>query len=141
MLRNRLSHISGHVLDWSAPPRMSRHSFWSCLCASDDRPSVLLFHPGHPIRLNTEFRQDLHWWLEFFVHWNGISFFVSPLLSPLPNLVVASGAAGGVGSRALLHSWSFLSQPASIAFLELVPLLSLLHGFVSGFNSCRTTQL
>ena len=85
--------------------------------------------PRHPIRLNVEFRRDLQWWLDFFVQWNGSSFFLSSALAPLPDLYVASDAAGGVGFGAFwktqwfFHSWSFLQRPASIAFMELVPIV------------------
>ena len=49
---------------------------------------------SHPIRLNVEFRRHIHCWLAFFRDWNGISFFLSPGVSQLPDLFVASDAAG-----------------------------------------------
>jgi hypothetical protein len=42
-------------------------------------------HRNHPISLNVEFRRDLHWWLSFFQEWNGMLFFLSPSVSPLPD--------------------------------------------------------
>jgi hypothetical protein len=59
-------------------------------------------HRDHPIRLNVEFRRDLQWWLSFFQEWNGVSFFLSPAVSPLPDLVVSSDASGSCGFGALL---------------------------------------
>ena len=88
---------------------------------------------SHPIRLNLEFRRDLHWWLSFFHAWNGISFFLTPGLAPLPDLFVASDAAGSTGFGAIWRShwffgsWSFLPAPQSIAFLELLPIVIAAH--------------
>jgi hypothetical protein len=42
-------------------------------------------NPAHPIRLNTEFHQDLSWWLEFFPSWAEVSFFRMPNMMPLPD--------------------------------------------------------
>ena len=83
----------------------------------------------HPIRLNAEFRRDLHWWLAFFQDWNGISFFLLPGLQPLSDLFVASDAAGSRGFGALWRrNWfasPWLASPTvpSIAFQELVPIV------------------
>lgn len=88
---------------------------------------------SHPIRLNVEFRRDLQWWLSFFQSWNGVSFFLSPAVSPLPDLVVSSDASGALGFGAVWQrewfsqSWSFLPRPASIAFLELLPVVVAAH--------------
>ena len=89
---------------------------------------------SHPIRLNVDFRRDVHWWLAFFRDWNGISFFLySPGVSQLPDLFVASDAAGSIGFGAMWRShwcfgsWSFLSSPQSIAFMELLPIVVAAH--------------
>ena len=88
---------------------------------------------SHPIRLNVEFRRDIHWWLAFFRDWNGISFFLSRDVSQLPDLFVASDAAGSIGFGAMRRShwcfgsWSFLSSPQSIAFMELLPIVVAAH--------------
>ena len=87
----------------------------------------------HPIRINAEFRRDLQWWLAFFREWNGISFFLLPGLTPLPDLSVASDAAGSVGFGAFWNthwfaeSWSFLPSAPSIAFQELLPIVVASH--------------
>ena len=86
-------------------------------------------HANHPIRLNVEFRRDLHWWLSFVQEWNGVSFFLSSELSPLPNLMVSSDASGSRGFGAVWkHNWfaipwSNFPSPPSIAFMELVPIV------------------
>ena len=41
-------------------------------------------NPGHFISLNQEFRKDILMWQLFFDHWNGVSLFLPPSLSPLP---------------------------------------------------------
>ena len=88
---------------------------------------------SHPIRLNVEFRRDVRWWLAFFRDWNGISFFLSPGVSQLPDLFVASDAAGSIGFGAMWRShwffgsWSFLSSPQAIAFMELLPIVVAAH--------------
>ena len=86
-------------------------------------------HRNHPIRLNVDFHRDLQWWLSFFKEWNGVSFFLSPAVSPLPDLVVSSDAFGSYGFGALWRtewfcsSWFFLPSRLSIAFLKLVPIV------------------
>ena len=83
----------------------------------------------HPIRLNSEFRLDLSWWLEFFQSWNGYSFLLSPRWAPIPDLHVSSDAAGSVGYGAILGrdwfvgKWSPLQLPLSIAYKELFPIV------------------
>ena len=90
-------------------------------------------HRDHPIRLNVDFHRDLQWWLSFFKEWNGVSFFLSPAVSPLPDLVVSSDASGSHGFGALWRtewfcsSWFFLPSRLSIAFLELVPIVVAAH--------------
>ena len=98
-------------------------------------------HRAHPIRLNVQFRRDLQWWLSFFTEWNGISFFLSPAVTPLVDLSVSSDASGALGFGAIcanqwfFHSWSFLPRPMAIAFLELVPIVVAAHLWGSGW--CR----
>lgn len=81
----------------------------------------------HPMRLNAEFRPDLHWWLAFFQERNGIMVFSfypayvrSPicLWHPMPLDLAGSAPCGmGTGSRLLGPT------APSIAFLELVPIV------------------
>ena len=90
-------------------------------------------HRDHPIRLNVDFHRDLQWWFSFFKEWNGVSFFLSPAVSPLPDLVVSSDPSSSHGFGALWHtewfcsSWFFLPSRLSIAFLELVPIVVAAH--------------
>jgi hypothetical protein len=79
---------------------------------------------NHPIRLNLEFRRDLQWWLSFFQEWNGMSFFLSPSVSPLPDLVVSSDASG-TASGFSVRGFSFPLVP--ITFMELVPIVVAAH--------------
>ena len=91
------------------------------------------YHRSHTIRLNLEFCRYLHWWLFFFQAWNGISFFLRPEIAQLPDLFVASVAAGSTGfgamwcSRWFFCSWSFPrrhnllpSWSFSLSFLPLI---------------------
>ena len=81
----------------------------------------------HPIRLNQEFCLDLFWWCEFFLSWDGLSFFLSPQWAPLPDFHVSSDAAGSLGFGAIFDrewfvgEWSAAQQPLSIAYKELFP--------------------
>ena len=104
-------------------------------------------HRDHPIRLNVEFRRDLQWWLSFFQDWNGVSFFLSPAVSQLPDLVVSSDASGSCGFGALWRtqwfcsSWFFLSTRMSIAFLELVPIVVAAHLWGHAWSRLRVQFL
>ena len=101
----------------------------------------------HPIRLNTEFRRDLQWWLDFLQVWNGSSFFISPAVAAPPDVCVSSDAAGAHGFGAvwdthwLFHSWSFLPGRPSIAFLELVPIVVAAHVWGSSWSRLRVLFL
>ena len=46
----------------------------------------------HPIRLNSELRLDLQWWLQFLSSWHGVYFWLFPGMSASPDLEVASDA-------------------------------------------------
>jgi hypothetical protein len=49
---------------------------------------------AHPIRLNTEFHQDLSWWLEFVPSWAEVrGFFRMPNMMPLPDFFSSAAAA------------------------------------------------
>ncbi len=95
----------------------------------------------HPICLNTEFCRDLQWWLSFFREWYGVSFFLSPSVSPLPDLIVSSDASGSHGFGALWRhewfcsSWFFLSSPAWKRYPLLWQRISgARHGLVCAFS-------
>ena len=89
--------------------------------------------PAHPIRLNLEFRCDLAWWREFFTTWDGVSFFRMPSISSLPDLFVATDAAGSVGFGAIWGTawfagpWPSAWSSTSITLLELFPLVAAAH--------------
>ena len=80
---------------------------------------------SHPICLNMEFRKGLAWWVEFFGQWNGISFFLSPTLEPLPDFSVSSDASDAIGYGAFMDNewfngrWSTLQLPLSVAYKDL----------------------
>lgn len=87
----------------------------------------------HPIRLNSEFRKDLQWWIDFVQAWNGTNFFLLPALVPVADLQVTSDAAGAVGYGAL-YQWEWFNQPwmlsqpsLSIAYKELFPVVVAAH--------------
>ena len=87
-------------------------------------------HRSHSIRLNTQFRRELQWWISFSQDWNGISFFVSPAITPLVDLSILSDASvcGAIcANQWFFLSWSVLSYPMPIAFLELVPIIVTAH--------------
>ena len=42
--------------------------------------------PNHPICLNSEFRLDLQWWLQFLSSWHGFYFWLFPGMSASPDL-------------------------------------------------------
>ena len=139
---DRIRHL---LVDWSHKVTCSRRELESLIGSLHHACRVVLpgrsflrrmidllqcfRNPHHPIRLNLEFRRHLHWRLEFFVQWNGWSFFLTPSANPLPDLFVASDASGGLGFGACWHSnwffnsWSFLPHPVSIAFTEFVPIV------------------
>lgn len=84
---------------------------------------------SHPIRLNGEFKKDLHWWLDFFSQWNGIIFFLFPDLVPPPKFSVGSDASGTIGYGAHMNSewynrqWIPHQLCLSIAYKELFPVV------------------
>ena len=82
--------------------------------------------PHHHLRLSTEFRSDLHWWVSFLPKWNGKSL----LRQPEPACTITSDASGSWGCSAFAadRSWFQLQWPASwsqfhIAANEMVPVV------------------
>jgi len=100
---------------------------------------------NHPIRLNSEFKKDLKWWLDFFGQWNGISFFLFPGLENPPNVCVGSDSSGTIGFGAFVESewfngqWSPDQFGLSIAYKELFPVVVAAH--VWGDRWCRQRVL
>ena len=87
----------------------------------------------HPIRLNQEFHLDLTWWRKLFHRWDGLSFFLTPEMGPLPDFQVSSDAAGTLGYGAIFQHqwfcgpWSACQQPLSNAYKELFPIVVAAH--------------
>ncbi|XP_078365995.1 uncharacterized protein LOC144650218 [Oculina patagonica] len=83
----------------------------------------------HPIRLNSEFRLDLQWWLQFLSSWHGVYFWLFPGMSASPDLEVTSDASGSVGFGAYFNdewfsgSWASSQASQSIAYKELFPIV------------------
>ena len=82
----------------------------------------------HHIRLNTEFRSDLAWWVTFVDHWNGISFLqLTQQLIPSENVFTdASGnfGCGAVWGRFWLQGqWPANWLSINIMTKELVPVV------------------
>ena len=95
-------------------------------------------HRDHLIRLNVDFHRDLQWWLSFFKEWNGVSFFLSPAVSPLPDLVVSSDASGSHGFGALWRTEWFCSSWffSPFAFVYCVPGISSDRSSSAPLGSC-----
>ena len=83
----------------------------------------------HPIRLNSEFRLDLQWWLQFLSSWHGVYFWLFPGMSASPDLEVTSDASGSLGYGAYFNgewfsgSWATSQAFYSIAYKELFPVV------------------
>lgn len=83
----------------------------------------------HPIRLNSEFRLDLQWWLQFLSSWHGVYFWLFPGMSASPDLEVTSDASGSLGFGAYFNdewfsgSWASSQASQSIAYKELFPIV------------------
>ena len=89
--------------------------------------------PSHPIRLNTDFRRDLGWWLDFLQTWNAVSFFRMPSVSSLPEFFVASDSSGAHGFGAIWRNewfagyWPPSVPTTNITTLELFPIVVAAH--------------
>ena len=83
----------------------------------------------HHIRLNSDVRSDIAWWLTFMTEWNGISLF-STLCELAPSAIVTSDASGHWGCGAYFTDqwfqipWSVQPEYAdeNIASKELLPI-------------------
>lgn len=87
--------------------------------------------PHFKIRLSAGAKLDLRTWLEFLIHFNGVSAFLDREWELSPALDLYTDAAGSIGFGAYFQGhwvqgrWpnSFLCNPQSIAFLELFPIV------------------
>ena len=91
--------------------------------------SKVVKHPHHHIRLNTEFRSDLEWWILFLPRWNGVGMLTS-LYSRPHTVSVTSDASGswGCGAFSSANQWYQLPLPVEwanvhITVKELLPVV------------------
>ena len=80
------------------------------------------------VRLNHEFRSDLHWWHTFLQFWNGVSFFQNVSSNTFDGVIQtdASGNWGCGGAYSNLWfqwSWGLDWTPKHIMVKELVPIV------------------
>lgn len=98
---------------------------------------------NHPIRLNEEFRLDLHWWHKFLSQWHGVQFWLFPGLSPAVDVEVTSDAAGAIGYGAFYGnewfngSWQEAQWGLSIAYKELFPIVLAADLWGSKWHKCH----
>ena len=122
--RKELESLIGHLNHAAKVVRSGRAFFRRML---DLLHSSAHRAPNVPIRLNTGFRNDLAWWMEFVAAWNGISFLPPPEL--LPQVEMASDASGAWGCGAwhgtswFQVQWDERSQDLLIAAKELIPII------------------
>ena len=80
----------------------------------------------HHIRLNKDFRSDLHWWKTFAAHWNGSSLIINHNSA---NFEITSDASGAWGCGAwhghkwFQLAWNSKTHPLQIAAKELIPII------------------
>ena len=91
--------------------------------------SKVVKHPHHHIRLNTEFRSDLEWWILFLPRWNGVGMLTS-LYSRPHTVSITSDASGswGCGAFSSANQWYQLPLPVEwanvhITVKELLPVV------------------
>lgn len=120
-VRKELESFIGHLSHAATVVQQGRtflHELFRLLAAARS--------PHHHVKLSPGAKADILWWACFLRTWNGRSFF--PRLAP--SVHVYSDAAGSVGCGAFQvgGSWFMFSWPqawsgASIAVLELVPIV------------------
>jgi len=87
----------------------------------------------HPICLNSEFRLDLQWWLQFSSSWHGVYCWLFPGMSASPDLEVTSDTSGALGFGAYFNgewfssSWESSQASHLIAHKELFPVVIAAH--------------
>jgi len=85
--------------------------------------------PHHHLRLTSEFKKDLHWWLRFLPLYNGVSLIpTSPWTSPdaVFSMDACLSGCGGISSTAFFHSPfsdSVLQRCSAIHHLELLVIM------------------
>ena len=91
--------------------------------------SKVVKQPYHHLRLNTEFRSDLEWWILFLPRWNGVSMLTS-LYSRPHTVSITSDASGswGCGAFSSTNQWFQLQLPVEwasvhITVKELLPIV------------------
>ena len=89
--------------------------------------------PHHHIRLTRETKLDLGVWWEFFLYFNGRSFFLDDSFLTGDYLQLYTDAAGGIGYGALCGSewfcgeWPVAWRLFNVAALELYPIMAAVH--------------
>ena len=126
--RRKLESLIGHLhhaakVAW--PGRTFLHRMINLLQCFRNR--------DHPICLNSEFRLDLQWWLQFLSSWHGVYFWLFPGMSASPDLEVTSDVSGALGFGAYFNrewfssSWASSQASHSIAYKELFPVVIAAH--------------
>ena len=92
--------------------------------------STTVTHLHHRIRLNTEARADIRWWLTFLPSWNGTAKFVDPDLTDASDFELYTDAAGTLGCGAYFrgawfhYDWQPHQLTQSIQWKELFAILA-----------------
>lgn len=102
--------------------------------------------PHFKIRLSAGAKLDLRMWLEFLVHFNGVSAFLNREWESSSALDLFTDAAGSIGFGAYFQGhwvqgrWpnSLLCNPPSIAFLELYPIVVALECWAPSLSTARS---
>ena len=115
--RKQLQSLVGHLMFVSCILELLR-----CLKAPHDH-----------LRLTSEFKKDLHWWLGFLPLYNGVSLIpTSPWTSPdaVFSMDACLSGCGGISSMAFFHSPfpdSVLQRCSAIHHLELLVIMVAVH--------------
>ena len=121
--RDKLARILSPVLTWRGRRTATKRELQSLighlshaglvvlpgrafLCRMIDLMKVAKL-PSHHVRLTSDFKSDLQWWVSFFPGWNGRSI----LPQPDPSYMVTSDASGTWGCGAVSDSGEFFQVP------------------------------
>ena len=121
--KRQLQSIIGHLHHASKVVKPGRPFIRRLIDLASSRP-----HPESWIRLNTDFRSDIQWWVTFLDKWNGVSI-VSALYKRPVDILLTTDASGKWGCGGYLNRrwfqlpWNGLWQDMSIAVKELLPIV------------------
>ena len=99
--KQQLQSLIGH-LSHAATVVIPGRTFLRCMIELTKRAK----HPRHHIRLTTDFRSDLQWWVSFLLVWNGRSI----LPQPDPSHTITSDASGSWGCGAFNDEGSWFQR-------------------------------